>query len=307
MKQILIILSIIAASAALTGCLKDTPNVDFSGLKPIVEINSASSTSTANTLPSGLENFSNATLNFAVIDSTVTFTVNYASVNPPTSDVKVTVAVNDAARTAYNAGSTTQFSPFPAGSYSLPSTTATIKAGTRLATFTVNFYPSLLDPTQSYLLPITITDASGNTISGNFNTIYFHQIGNPLAGVYNETGSRWNYVGTVSWAGPPNPVPPGGTLTNLAAYSPKIAVPDDPTTIEIPFANVGAGYNYIITLNSDNTISVDYTFDAIYSNITTLVKTYDPTTKTIHIVTHYNNALGGAGNDRIIDETFVKQ
>src|SRR3954469_18900328 len=75
-----------------------------------------------------------------------------------------------------------------------------IKAGTRLAKFTVTFYPQTLDPAKSYMLPVTVTDASGLTISGNLSTIYLHIIGNPLAGNYGWDWSRWNAQDTTSTA-----------------------------------------------------------------------------------------------------------
>ena len=39
---------------------------------------------------------------------------------------------------------------------------------------------------KNYMLPISITTApAGSTISTNFKTIYYHLIGNPIAGLYN--------------------------------------------------------------------------------------------------------------------------
>lgn len=240
MKRLFILIAII--SVALTGCLKDKPNVDFSNIKPVVEISTANFTSTANTLPSGQENFGNATLIFAIIDSNVTFDVNYASVNPPASDVKVTVGVNDAARTAYNGSSDIQYLPFPDGSYSLDTPTVTIKAGTRVATVHVSFKPSLIDPTKSYLLPISITDASGNAISGNFNTIYLHQVGNPIAGSYTQEWIRYNTA----------------TQTGTPAFDQTFGatfIPISPTEISV---DSGTGVTYLLSFTNDNGVLSDF-------------------------------------------------
>ena len=49
-----------------------------------------------------------------------------------------------------------------------------IAAGKRLDTLHVIFYPSKIDVTKNYMLPVSIKDAQGETISGNFGAIYFH-------------------------------------------------------------------------------------------------------------------------------------
>jgi hypothetical protein len=303
MKKLLAIISIVSVS--LTSCLKDTPNVDFSTLGTIIEIFYHDSGGNAH---GGLDNFTHDALLFSsTAPVTMQFLVNIASVNPLSKDLTVTVGIDDAKRTAYNAANPVQYTPMPANMYSFTVKTGVIKAGNRLDTFNITFYPANNDPSQSYMLPISITDAQGQTISGNFGTIYFHTLGNPLAGAYNVTGTRYNYTGVVSWNNV-LPVPASYTATtNMALYSPRTAAPDNTTTVEIPFGNVGSGYNYIITLTGTNSISVDYTFDALYSNITVSAATYVAATKTIHIITHYNNALAAAGNDRIFDETFVHQ
>ena len=85
---------------------------------------------------------------------------------------------------------------------------------------------------------ITLKDAQGQKISGNFSTLYFHTIGNPLAGNYNWNFNRWNNntgTGTMSGA-----AFMGGTTTFL---------PDDPTTVEVQ-----TGYytkpHYVITFTN---------------------------------------------------------
>jgi hypothetical protein len=75
---------------------------------------------------------------------------------------------------------------------------------------------------------------------------------------------------------------------------------------------VGTGYNYVITYNPNGpAIAVDYTFTSVYSNFETTVVSVTPpgpgVKASFHIITHYNNALAAAGNDRIFDETFVQQ
>ena len=83
-----------------------------------------------------------------------------------------------------------------------------------------------------------------------------------------------------------------------------------PTVITLDYANLGPnGYQYVVTYTAPSTITVaaNATLAAAVSNFTVFVQTYDPATKTIHILSSYNNGANGSGSDRIIDETFVHQ
>jgi Domain of unknown function (DUF1735) len=237
MKKIVIYL-LMSSAVFMTGCLKDTPNVDFSKSGFIAELSHASIT--PNGAPSsGLTYFGAATLPLFTSDApdTVTFDVNIASDYPPTTDVSVTVAVDDAKRVAYNDMGGVQFEAQPDSTYSFPVTTMTIKAGFRLATFMVIYYPKKIDPTRTYMLPISLTDASGITISGNLATIYFHIVGNLLAGSYTQEWIRYNEA----------------TMTGAPDYdedvSPGIFVPISPTEISV---ESGSGLTYYLSFTNNN-------------------------------------------------------
>jgi hypothetical protein len=153
---------------SLSSCLKDTPAVDFTTVGTIIEI-----------LPpngGGLENFDAAALTFDPGDEidSADIDLNIASPKPLNKNLTITVGVDDALRTAYNTANGATYEAMPDSVYSLPVTTATIDAGQRLDTIRVIFYPSKIDPTKSYMLPVSIKDAQGETISGNFGSIYFH-------------------------------------------------------------------------------------------------------------------------------------
>ncbi|MEO8763575.1 MAG: DUF1735 domain-containing protein [Ginsengibacter sp.] len=160
--------SLLALVMLLSACLKDKPAVDFSTVGTIIEI-----------LPvdgGGLENFDAAELAFdatEAIDSAAVV-LNIASPNPLNAPLTISVAVNDDMRTAYNAANTVQYDKMPDSLFSFPVTSVTIPAGKHLDTLHVYFYPSKIDTTQNYMLPVSIHDAQGQTISGNFGTIYFH-------------------------------------------------------------------------------------------------------------------------------------
>lgn len=166
MKKLKIsLLTLIALS--LSGCLKDKPAVDFSTVGTIIEI-----------LPpnGGLENFDGAELNFdptEAIDS-ASIVLNIASPKPLNKPLTITMELNDTLRSSYNAANSAQFDSFPDSVFSFPVTSVTILAGQRLDTLQVYFYPSKIDTAKNYMLPVSIKDAQGETISGNFNTVYFH-------------------------------------------------------------------------------------------------------------------------------------
>ena len=314
----------------MASCVKNRNDgaVDFSQLTPIVLIPEG-----------GLKNFSTEALTFPAADvsDSTTFRVNYAAKNVAPNDVVVTLAIDDASRLAYNASHTDQYEKMPDSVYSFTTTKVTVKAGQSYSdVVTLIVYPNKVNSSKSYMLPITITDASGVQVSGNFGTIYYHIIGNPLAGNYQDYGQRYNYTGSVSWSGPaaglglatapgvpPAGVPAGGTLSNtynmIVAFSPVNAQTVTATVGNVPDPYSGLAY-YFVTGTDTLFTNITYDFEPTwysnpagvgYSNTDRFVRGYVPPTATqkpaFRLITHYNNALAGAGNDRIIDETFLHQ
>jgi hypothetical protein len=227
MKRILILFSGLLG-VGLTGCLKDKPNVDFSNLgAPVAEITTATSNSTPNAPSGGLAYFAGATLSFKAGDTipdTIRFTVNIASTSAPTKDIPVTVTIDQTALNNYISNPDhVQYQLFPDSTMTIPTLSGTVKAGNnnRLDTFYVIFYPWKIDPASSYMLPITITQASGCTISGNLSTIYFHVVGNPIAGAYTWNWTRWNNTDSSGATSG------GGSNLNTAF------IPTSPTNIEV--------------------------------------------------------------------------
>lgn len=305
MKKLFILFTAICG-AFITGCLKDHANVDFDQSGVIAEISHASIT--GNGAPSaGLDYFSAATLPvFSSTDpDTVTFDVNIASDYPPTKDVTVTVAIDDAKRVAYNAtGPITVFDAQPDSTFSFPTTTAVIKAGSRLATFTVIYYPAKIDPTKSYLLPITLTDASGITISGNLSTIYLHIIGNLLAGAYNQEWIRYNTADQT------------GTPAYDEDVSPGIFVPISGTEIQV---SSGTGVVYDLTFTNNNptggtdlSLLTDFSLtisDQSFSD-NGITKSFGPIIDSINAPAHYFKFnfgyVNSAGSPRNITDIYSR-
>ncbi len=231
----------------------------------------------------------------------------------------VTLSVDNSIITAYNTANGTSFFPTAAAAYSFDAANpltngkiaVTFAAGefSKDIKFTINLGSV---PSGASAFGLKIESSTVSTTSAGSNSALVALIKNPFAGTYAVTGIRYNYNGVVAWNNV-YPVPAGNAgTTDMSLYSPRSGVPDDGVTFEIPFGNVGAGYNYVITYNPvAKTIAVNYTFSSLYSNFQTTVVSLTPpegTTKAqFRIITHYNNALAAAGNDRIFDETFTQQ
>jgi uncharacterized protein DUF1735 len=122
-----------------------------------------------------------------------TVTVELASAKSNGGPVTVTLGLDNTLIAAYNAANGTNFQPFPADAFKFVSNAVTIEGGLKhYGTTTVWIFQNKLDPTISYILPVSITDGGGKSLSSNQNTIYYNVIGNPLAGAYKRDFYRWN-------------------------------------------------------------------------------------------------------------------
>jgi hypothetical protein len=272
----------------------------------------------------GLSNFSNTALVYdpSSTSEILELHVEYSTPVVADQDITVTIGVNADAITAYNQGkpANEQYTLLPTTAYTITTATAKIKAKQTVSEpFYIEFNPSMIDQTKNLMLPITVTSSTGAAadvkIAEGAGIAYFHFIGNPLAGPYNVTGTRYNYTTTVAWSGPPAAIPAGGTPSAVPPV--KVAIPISSQTVQLDIAAIGAGVlDYLYEVTGDATfanITVGYNdvFNAANSNIRTYLVSYTPPSPTqkpaFHFITHYNNNTTGTGMDRIIDETFVHQ
>lgn len=229
-------------AACFSSCVKDRNdlNTDFSKLEALMEIR----TPVVN--QSGLLNFAAATLFFSGDPDTVSFYVNLASVNTLNRDITVNVDIDNAALEKYNASNSAgdPYELFPDSTFSFTQKQVTVKAGSRVAMVSVIYYPSKIDPSKNYMLPVSIKDASGINISANFSTIYYHVIGNPLAGNYFWDFTRWN---NNDGSGAPSSLSFTGEQTTF--------VPDNATTIQVQ-SGYYIGPRYVLSFtNGGGTLS----------------------------------------------------
>jgi hypothetical protein len=191
---------------------------------------------------------------------------NYTGAEAVTpQDIKITIAIDTAALSAFNADQSAGYVLPPTDAYSF-ATTVTIAKGTRQATIYVNVtLTSDWDYNADYALPLTITSASYGTVSSNFGTA-----------IYSVSG-RNKYDGSYSLR---------EKTTGWGAYS-----IDDGTTYDWPnnigFVTAGANSN----TTSDKTegallLAFSPTGGATGFGATTPEFTFDPTSNTLTSVTN---------------------
>ena len=256
MKEIKIIFALFIATLSLASCLKkDVMNIDPANKTGnIVELQFIENGS-GSTINSGMQYFSGGALTYPGSDVSDTATYNISLAGPGTLSNDLTVSIGiDATKILDNYKSDSiKYELMPDSLYKFEETTATIKAGKRIAPMHIIFYPSKIDVTKSYMLPVVIKDAGGKVISSNFGVIYFHVIGNPIAGAYSWNYYRWNTT-----AQPPIAAyPAGDPLGGLWEAQPTTFAPVNPTTI-----SVITGYytqpHYNISFTNNNGVLSDF-------------------------------------------------
>jgi hypothetical protein len=267
-----------------TSCVKSVSGrTDFDNLKPTVLIPEG-----------GIANFASDAILFPPTDDndTAIFHLNYAGTSTAPTDQVITIAIDDKALADYNALGGNQYEKFPDSIYSFTSTSVTVPKGANYsAPVELIMHPSKIDLLNNYMLPITITTApAGSTISANYKTIYWHLIGNPIAGIYTQEWIRYNNAGGT------------GTPAFDEDVSPGVFAPVDGTTINVAS---GSGPVYVITFDDNAGVLSNFqvSFDAASvtaAGITITggptIITADPTTGTYVFNYTYLNSSGAARN-----------
>ena len=301
---------LVSSIVFFASCVKNRNDgaVDFSQLAPIMQIPEG-----------GLKNFSGSALllDGSLASQDVFFRVNYAATTVAPADIVVTLAYDAAALAAYNAANPmATYQKFPDSIYTFTSTSVTVKAGQSYSdAIKLTMFPPKIDPSKNYMLPISITGASGVNISGNFGTIYYHLIGNCLAGSYNVVGLRTNYTGANSGFVCGGGIPTINVAGTAASPPVKVLAPLSAIVTVTDYANLGPGTNrdyyftYDCSTGAANLADVTFTpsFLANISNVLVCIKTYDPVLRKITVLSSYNNQPGGAGSDRVVNEVFTHQ
>jgi hypothetical protein len=272
----------------LNSCVKSrSGDTDFSSLKPVVLIPEG-----------GLNAFTSQALTFPGTDATDTafFYVNYAATNVAPADETVTLAVDPNALQNFNSTSSLQYALFPDSIYSFTSTTVMVKKGNNYSSAVpLILFPDKIDATKSYMLPISIKGGpTGSTISGNFGTIWYHLIGNPIAGAYTNEWIRWNSLDT---SGAPN----------YDVVTPGVII--SPITPTEASAVSGTGITYIIDFQNNGGVLSNFSVSIDPASVSAAgititggptIQIADPVHKIYRFTFTYNNSSGAART--IVDE-----
>lgn len=312
MKKISLYLSaIILTGVFFTSCVKDR-NVgpDFSNTDPVLELRTPISNI------AGLANFGRAVI--GNLPDEEQFYINLASANTLDHDLNVTIGIDQSLIDTYNAddNNAVKYELLPDSDYVLTKTTGTIVKGQRIDSFQVTFFKDKIDPVHNYMLPVSITDGDGILISGNQGTIWFHAIGNPLAGAYYQSFYRWNDVPDTT--GPPNSTVFEDELVGVSPINSNTL--DLPESYTETFAGVG------VSLSFTNNAGVFSDFDAFFDDNQAAAMAYygftiitAPKLISYEVAGNASNHYAGTkfriylevlnssgGNRKVVDE-FVKQ
>ncbi|GGB24925.1 DUF1735 domain-containing protein [Puia dinghuensis] len=296
-KALILLFTGLAALLSLDSCVKNRDGeTDFGGLKPIVQIPEG-----------GMANFGNAALTFPGSDASDTawFHLNYAATNVASKDVTVTIGYDASALAAVNSGldPTSQYAKFPDSTYKFTTTSVTVKAGQSYsAAVPFIVFPVKIDPTKSYMFPISITAGGGATVSGNFGTIYYHVIGNPIAGTYSWDWTRWN-----------NSTGTGTPTSSSFTGGSNVFSPDNPTQIEVTSGyfqgaryvlsftnNAGVLSNFQVILNPSD-VSSQLTANGITVTEGPTILTADPIN---HVYKFHYSVFNGSAYRYLIDKYY---
>ncbi|MFM9910044.1 MAG: DUF1735 domain-containing protein [Chitinophagaceae bacterium] len=215
-------ISLVAGITAMlfTACLKDTPTTDYSdtSIKPIVLI------------PNG--NFP-STQEAAIVTFEVSTTPEevklYARVSwskPLGKAIDVTFVKKPSLITEFNTKFGTSYAEMNADAYSIPTYKVTIAADQNEAYIPVKIFTDKVSLTQANMLAFSISDASGETISSNFQNIVLPiGVKNKYDGVYalRSKSVGWGAYGIADGATFSYPAPGIGLVTAGASSVSTIA------------------------------------------------------------------------------------
>jgi len=300
MKKVSLFLQLSLLSAVFfASCVKDrNVGTDFSQIQPVLELRTPVSNI------AGLAYFPRATV--GNLGDTVQFYVNLASEYTLDRAVNVTIGFDQSRIDTYNADANNlvKYEPHPDSCYTLLKSSGTIQAGQRIDSFQIAFYKDKIDGSKNYMAPIGILDGDGVLLSANQSVIWFHAIGNPLAGPYLWNFHRWDASDSTS----------GFYRTDLSFDGGSTAFsPVDPTTVEVP-----SGYyiqpRYELTFNNNNGVLSNFQISINADDLGTMagagvvvssgpyIVWADPIAKNFEFV--YNVTSGGVAFRYILDNYY---
>ncbi len=153
--KILLAITGISISIFLTSCLKDSPYIDYSKTKPIIEFGLSPASGQLNYF-----GYAGDTAGSITIDTAIALVV--ASPQVLSSSVTAKVKVDESQITSFNDDNGTNYVLLPDSLYKL-TTTATILSGYRIGRLPITLNLSKFDSIHHYALPVVITGATTST------------------------------------------------------------------------------------------------------------------------------------------------
>jgi hypothetical protein len=170
-------------------------------------------------------------------NDTIVFAVTLQGVESLNKDVTVSLSMPEDALDDFLGSDSIDYLMLPSDKFELLSTTGVIPKGQSYTTFTLVLHPSAIDLKQNYMLPIFVSNSDGIAVSSNYGMIYYHMIGNPIAGLYEREFIRY-----------PNPAGTGSP--DFDTFTDQVMAPVNGTTVTTPTGYYTAP-NYIITFDDD--------------------------------------------------------
>lgn len=166
------IIAVTILTFVFSSCLKDDKYINFAGVGTTIELPLAAYS--PSTTGGFVYKISTQIDTIKSVPQDLPVVVNVASPKPLSNDLTVTLSVDADAFNKLNTTVPNKYVLLPAAGYSLPNPKVTIPANTYLGTVIFKINTSAIDKTvKNYILPVSITDASGQQIS-NYKTIYYN-------------------------------------------------------------------------------------------------------------------------------------
>jgi Domain of unknown function (DUF1735)/Domain of unknown function (DUF4361) len=312
MKRIFLSLAVMAATMTLNSCLEDTGYLNiFNG-----ENSGAVVSFGQDAYWQAGQSHDARSFDILATPQDMNIPVNVARGK---ADVTVTIAIDQASLTAYNAqraaAGESIFELLPPSTYTIGALDLNIPSGTLDQNFTVKVNTSLMDLSKKFILPLKITAATNAVVASNFSIALFAVVvKNPYEGDYISTGTRYNFAVPANYTGWDNTNNVAlGTNNGVApwTFNPYYVNTVDATTSRVHAGNSDGGFGeFYFTVNPDNTITIlDGTTESAgglisFGPLPGRTSTYNPTTKTFEF---WYNWMNTSGNYRAIYHRIVRK
>ena len=322
MKRIIYILSA-SGILLLSACLKDNPNT-FNFNTVGASFDQLGSINNLNTGVNGGATLANQNCYFMTVrvDSTyqaqdsVQIEAGGAAIN---GNVTVTIGVDTADFNTFNTANGGGFEILPAADYTIATPSTVMKSGSREANVYIQFNTKLIDFSKQYILPIIITNAQGNAISGNFGAVMYEIVpGNQYMGLYHSVGQRvqagvtytiddskylydFSGITTVQHS---FPTAGGHGVTVPAAFVPNAVVAD--CADQAIYLAVGEQMDLTVKAGDAVTVSNDnlYGFGIFTYTLVSGTSTYDPTNHVFQLSYGFTDPF--SGDTSVVSETLTR-